>query len=78
MTWQLGKFHVKFVKHHKYVHNLFQFCNKLGEEPGGVAKKKSKPKGIFNVLFIAELYADNDEWNACALQIPGLGYNNGY
>ena len=60
IAWQIGKFYVMFVEHYGYVHNLFPFCNKSGEEPGGVAKKKTKVKGIFNVLFHVELYADND------------------
>lgn len=49
-----------FVEQHRCIHNLFPFCNKSGEEPGGVAKKKTRVKGIFNVLFLVELYADND------------------
>lgn len=78
MVWQIGKFYVMFVEHHRYVRNLFPFCKKSGEEPGGVAKKKTKVKGIFNVLFVVELCADNDVWNACALQIQIAGYNNVY
>lgn len=78
MVWQIGKFYIKFVEHRRYVHNLFPFCNKSGEEPGGVAKKKTKVKGIFNVLFLVELYADDDVWNACALQIQIAGCNNVY
>lgn len=59
MAWQIGKFYVMLVEHHRYVHNLFPFCNKSGEDPGGVAKKKTKIKGIFNILLLVEFYVDN-------------------
>lgn len=44
-----------FVEYHRYVHNWFPFCNKSGEEPGGVAKKKAKVKGILNVFVCGNL-----------------------
>ncbi|XP_009870015.1 PREDICTED: aspartyl/asparaginyl beta-hydroxylase-like, partial [Apaloderma vittatum] len=66
---QIRKICVMFVERHGYVCNLFSFCNKPGEEPGGVAKKKTKVKGISNGLFLVELDADDDVRIACALQI---------
>lgn len=50
-------FFVKF-EHHRFVCNLFPFCNKSGEEPGGVAKKKTKVKGTLKFSCV-ELSADN-------------------
>ncbi|KFR06223.1 Aspartyl/asparaginyl beta-hydroxylase, partial [Nipponia nippon] len=43
MAWQIGKFYVVFVEHHRYVCNLFPFCNKSAQPTSPESEETIQP-----------------------------------